>query len=247
MIALKADIFKTLQADVLRLQGFRSNNNSELDQCLGPIAAAFPNHSFPLGVIHELISYRQEETAATHGFITGLLSSIMGTNGTSLWISTSRSVFPAALKAFGVDPHRCIFIDLKKEKDVVWAMDEALKCSAVSAVVGEVGEIDFKTSRRLQLDVERSGVTGFIVRKTPKRAETIAAVSRWKITSLLSEKNDRLPGVGFPKWKVELSKVRNGKPGTWNIRWFDGKFLPAESTSRDHYLELPPWHRKKAG
>jgi protein ImuA len=243
----RADIFKTLQADVLRFQGVKAINNDELDNCLGPIASAFPNHSFPLGVIHELISHRQEEVAATNGFVTGLLSTIMGANGTSLWISSSRCVFPIALKNFYVDPDRFIFLDLKNEKDVIWAMDEALKCGAVSAVVGELSEIDFKTSRRLQLNVERSGVTGFIVRNNSRKPGTTASVSRWKISSLPSEKNDKIPGIGFPKWRVELSRIRNGKPGTWDVKWFDGKFLPARISSNDITLGLHHLHKKKAG
>lgn len=246
MVVSKADIFKSLQTDLLRLQGLKAINNCELDNCLGPMAAAFPNQSFPLGVIHELISQRQEEVAATSGFVTGLLSTIMGESGTSIWISSSRNIFPIALKAFGVDPDRFIFIDLKKEKDVVWVMDEALKCGAVSAVVGEIGEIDFKTSRRFQLDAESSGVTGFIVRKASRNISTIASVSRWKISSLPSEKPEQLPGIGFPKWRVELSKIRNGKPGTWNVKWFDGKFLLAQEALSSS-IDLPTWHKKKAG
>ncbi len=247
MQTARADIFKTLQADLLRIQGIRAINNDELDNCLGPIASAFPNHSFPLGVIHELISHRPEEVAATNGFVTGLLSTIMGKNGTSLWISSSRSLFPIALKNFYVDPDRFIFLDLKDEKDVIWAMDEALKCGAISAVVGELCEIDFKTSRRMQLNVERSGVTGFIVRNNSRKIGTTASVSRWKISSLPSEKNDQLPGIGFPKWRVELSRIRNGKPGTWDVKWFDGKFLLARMSSNDISLEQPDLHQKKAG
>ncbi len=33
-----------------------------------------------------------------------------------------------------------------------------------------------------------------------------------------------MPGVGFPCWNAELLKVRNGKPGSWQIEWSDGVF-----------------------
>ena len=72
------------------------------------------------------------------GFVSGVLASLMGTAGTIAWISAARTLFPPALKSFGLQPDRCIFIDLQKEKDVCWAMEEALKCSALSAVVGEL-------------------------------------------------------------------------------------------------------------
>jgi len=35
---------------------------------------------------------------------------------------------------------------------------------------------------------------------------------------LATEKRD-LPGIGFPRWNVELLKVRNGKPGSWQMEW----------------------------
>jgi protein ImuA len=54
---------------------------------------------------------------------------------------------------------------------------------------------------------------------------TTSCVSRWKITSLASERVDDLPGIGFPKWRVELLRIRNGKPGSWDVQWMNGKFV----------------------
>jgi protein ImuA len=220
----KADIITKLQASILRLEGFKSATNSVFEDGLGPITKSFPNASFPLGAIHEFLSANEEDTASTSGFLAGLLGSLMGNLGTSLWISSSRTLFPPALKNFGIQPDRFIFIDLKKEKDVLWAMDEALKCGALAAVVGEVREISFTASRRLQLAVEQSQVTGFILRNNSTKVITTACVSCWKITSLPSEPFEDLPGPGFPKWRVELLKIRNGKAGVWDLQWMGGRF-----------------------
>jgi protein ImuA len=220
----KADIISGLQKDILLLQGFKPSGNNAIDAGLGPIRHAFPNATFPLACVHEFLAGGLEDAAATGGFVAGILSSLMGNNGTSLWISNSRTIFPPALKNFGIEPHRFIFIDAKKEKDVVWAMDEALKCGALAAVVGEVQDISFTTSRRLQLAVEQSQVTGFILRRNIRSLNTTACVSRWKITSLPGEPIDDLPGVGLPQWRVELLRIRNGKPGAWDVRWMDGRF-----------------------
>jgi protein ImuA len=222
----KAVTISELQTDILRLQGYKPGNNSAIDVGLGPLEDAFPNRTFPLGAVHEFLSARTEDAAATYGFIGGLLSSLMATSGTALWISSSRKLFPPALKRFGVQPDRFIFIDVAKEKDVMWAMDEALKCGALTAVVGEMREFSFTASRRLQLAVEQSQVTGFIVRNNLSKPDTTACVSRWKITSLPGESLDDLPGLGFPKWKVELLKIRNGRPGVWELEWANQKFQP---------------------
>jgi protein ImuA len=226
VIHVKTDILKDLQADILRLQGFKAGKNGSLDTGLEVMKDSFPNGSFPVGAVHEFLSTQLEDIAPTSGFIAGLLSSLIKSNGIALWISSSRTLFPPALKSFGISPDRFIFIDLKKEKDVLWTMEEALKCGALTAVIGEMREIDFTASRRLQLAVEQSQVTGFVVRTNYRKPTTTACVSRWKITSLPSELEDALPGVGFPKWRVELLRMRNGRSGMWDIQWTHGRFMP---------------------
>lgn len=227
----KADILAGLQADILRLQGFKTMQNTVLESGLGPLKYAFPNATFPLGAIHEFISSKPEETAASIGFLSGLLNILMGTNGAVLWISTSRMLYPPALKSFGLHPERFIFIDVSKERDALWALDEALKCSALTAVVGELPNITFTHSRRLQLAVEESQVTGFLLRNQPRTIGTTASISRWYIKPLPSAPIDDLPGIGFPKWNVNLQRIRNGKPGTWDIQWTDGRFVPVYQPS----------------
>lgn len=225
MNGTKAEIIARLQKEILPLQGLRpALNNTALNTALGPIRYAFPDASFPLGAIHEFISSGMEDTAATAGFVGGLLASIIKNDGVAIWISAARSIFPPALKRFGILPDKIIFIDVKKETEVLWAMEEALKCNGLLAVMGEMPELSFTASRRFQLAVEQSQVTGFVLRNNPRKIENNACVSRWKIISIPSEPVDGIPGVGFPRWSVELSKARNGKPGTWEIEWAAGQF-----------------------
>lgn len=240
--ASKADILKDLRTDIFRLQGFKSSNDTTLDIDLGPMREALPNGTFPIGAIHEFLSAQREDTSSTIGFVAGLLSMLMRSGGAILWISSARTLFPPALKTFSIDPDRFIFVDLQKEKDVVWAMDEALKCSSLSAVVGETREIDFNASRRLQLAVEQSQVTGFVLRNNYRNTNTTACVSRWRITPLPSESEDSLPGIGFPKWRVELLRVRNGKAGSWDIRWINGRF-----SAIANFPAMTQLQQKKAG
>jgi protein ImuA len=222
--AKKATIMNELQADILRLQGFKSVSTSTCEPGLGPLLDAFPNSTFPLGAVHEFLWARKEDITATSGFIAGILSQLMSLHGAVLWISVSRKIFPPALKSFGVEPDRVVFIDVRDEKNVLWAVEEALKCGALSAVVGEVREVTFTASRRLQLAVEQSQVTGFIIHENKRKPNTTACMSRWKITSLPSEPIGDLPGIGYPKWKVELLRIRNGRPCTFDIHWANGKF-----------------------
>lgn len=242
MQATRADIIAQLRKDILSWESGRRIQETETKVAgFGAIEDAFPNHCFPVGAVHEFCTMGAEESAATGGFISAILSSLMNKGGVCLWINSFRTIFPPALSLFGVAPERVIFINLQKEKEILWTMEEALKCEGISAVVSEIRELSFTSSRRLQLAVERSGVTGFVLRHKPQNIGTTACIARWKIRPIASVLPDDTPGVGFPRWSVSLLKVRNGRPGSWTIEYAEGhiRHIPEVSAIIQH--------QKKAG
>jgi protein ImuA len=237
---LKSEVLARLQDSILKLQGFKDQKGLMLGDALEPICSAFPNNTFPIGAVHEFICSGSEAAAATTGFIGGILTSLTRQGGVIAWISSSSNVFPVAMKGFLPEPDKIVFIKLKTEKEVMWAMNEALRCESLAAVIGELNDIDFKSTRRLQLAVERSMVTGFILKMDSRRNLTneskqnpTACVTRWAITPLPGEHADDLPGLGYPRWNVELMKVRNGRPGIWQLTWKHGRFQLADPSSFD--------------
>lgn len=244
MDLVKNNIITQLQKDILPLQGFKTLcTDDNINIGFKPIEAAFPNAIFPIGCMHEFLNTSQENTASTNGFIAALLSKLMQLQGAAIWISTSRTLFPSALKGFNIDPDKIIFVDLKKETDVLYTTEEALKCNRITSVIGEIKNIGFKESRRLQLAAEQSRVTGLLIRHQPKILNTIACVSRWCITSLPSEPMEGMSGVGFPRWNVELLKVRNGKPGSWQLEWSSNRFQQI----KQNISSIPLEERRKTG
>jgi protein ImuA len=222
----KKDIISQLQQEILQWEGYKPPAAGTHGLVgLGPVEAAFPNGVFPVGAVHELVCSDSGQVAAAGGFISGLLSVLMREGGACLWVGLSQTLFAPALKAFGVEPDRVIFLNLLRDREVLWVMEEALKCTGLAAVAGEVRELDFKQSRRLQLAVEQSQVTGFILRNATKKLGSTACAARWQVRPLPSEPIEGLPGLGLPRWQVELLKVRNGKPGSWIIEWNEGKFI----------------------
>jgi protein ImuA len=225
MITASTDILSRLKTDILPLEGLRKCLGKEvLEAGLGPINKAFPKGSFPLAAIHEFVSSEPESAAVTTGFISALVSLLMNKGGACVWIGSTEKIFPPALLQFGIDPARIIFIKLEKENDLLWATEESLKCHGLAAVVAELPWLSFTVSRRFQLAVEQSQVTGFIHRTNIKVLNINATVSSWKINPLPSEPFDALPGLGYPRWNVELLKIRNGKPGVWQMEWSDNRF-----------------------
>jgi protein ImuA len=229
----KKEVIRQLREKILTMEGFSSGMDGQrLDFGLGPMVPAFPGGAFPTGAVHEFVSPTEVCAAASNGFLSGLLHVLMKKGGICLWISKGRKLFPPALKFFGIEPHHVIFIDIRRDKDALWVMEQGLKCKALAAVVAELKDISFAESRRLQLAVENSRVTGFVHRCHPGTMNTLACVSRWRISPLPSRLEGRLPGVGLPRWEVELEKIRNGRPGIWQLEWQAGAFRHVAAPSQ---------------
>lgn len=233
MATAQEEIIARLRRDIAAWEGFRAPQSGENAAFgLGPIERAFPNGVFPTGVLHEFISARPEFTAAIGGFIAGIVQTLLANGGVCVWVSYTRRIYPPGLKRFGVNPDRIIFIDVSREKDVLWVTEEALKCSGVAAVICETRLLTFMESRRLQLAIEQSQVTGFILRKDTKIANTTACTARWTVKPVRSKLRPGMPGVGHPRWLVELLKVKNGQPGSWTLEWKNQQFLHVKPTEQ---------------
>jgi len=241
--ACKKEIIKQLRQDMLVWEGFkRADSDTATQLGLGAIEDHFPEKVFPKGHIHEMISYEPESSVATNGFIAAIIARLINESGFCVWVSTNRSVFPPTLSWFGIPAGSIIFADVRSAKEALWTMEEALKCDVLTAVVGEVPELSFEQSRRLQLAVEKSRVTGFIHRNNPRAENTTACVTRWKVTPIMSVDSAGLPGLWFPSWNVVLEKVRNGQPGSWQLQW-DGTFNHLSAQA----ITLPAFQRRKTG
>lgn len=237
----KSILIADLQQQILRWQGFKQIEKKDYGVGLGELEKAFPGHVFPVGTLHEFMSESMEEEATSSGFISGLLSFLMQKGGVGLWISSSNQLFAPSIKSFGVDPDRIIFVQMEKQKDILWALEEGLKCEGVRVVIAEVQDIDFVQSRRLQLAVEKSKVTGFVLRLNPRFLGATTCAARWHIRSLPSHVQGDMPGVGFPEWEVQLLKVRNGSPSRWQVGWRQDQLQAKRLTLSSN----PVYHAKR--
>jgi protein ImuA len=225
VVATKKELITGLQKQILQWEGYKAPAiGAQSLVGLGAIEAAFPNGIFPMAAVHELVCGSAEQAAASGGLVTGILSALLQQGGICVWIGRARRLFAPALTVFGVEPHKIIFISLNKDKDALWVMEEALKCAGLTAVVCEVRELDFKGSRRLQLAVEQSRVTGFVLRNATQKLSSTACAARWQVKPMPSADLNGLPGLGFLRWQVELLKVRNGQPGSWMLEWNGNRF-----------------------
>jgi protein ImuA len=175
--------------------------------------------------------------------------------GMVLWCLKQRDLYGPGLAEHGLDPARIALVRAARDDDILWALEEGLRSPDLAAVVGEVGRLPMVAGRRLQLAAERSGVTALLLRRwrtgaeaAGERTQPSAAVTRWRITSLLSLP-DGEPGLGRPRWRVELLRCRGAEPAAWDTEVADASGalrLPAELADRPAAPQRPAAERRRA-
>ena len=227
MSAAGNDIIHQLRQELLLLEGYKAPETGAPDIPVGPLAEAFPNRRFPTGKLHEFVAATPIEAAASGGFVSVLTGGLLQKGGEAIWITKKRRVFPPGLVAFGLAPHRLIFCEIRNEKHLLWATEEALRCTGIAAVIAETSDLAYTDSLRLQLAIDHSRVTGFLLRQKTGQPPPIASAARWRVSPARSR--SPIPGlvrVGYPSWTVQLEKVRNGRPGSWQLEWRAGRLQP---------------------
>lgn len=112
-----------------------------------------------------------------------------------------------------------IMVDLSRATDVLWAMEDGLRCRALGAVIGEIwGDppvLDFTATKRLAMRSEAAQVPCWLIRRAAAN-NLSAARDRWRAASRPSAPNRHdAQAPGLPRWSLDLFRSRRHKPGTW--------------------------------
>ena len=125
----------------------------------------------------------------------------------------------AGLERFGVDPDRLVLACASNAADVLWTMEEGLKCRSLTVIAGELWgnprALDFTATKRLAFRAERQEVHIYLIR-VAGRPDLSAARERWNISSCPSVADPHNPKApGRPRWQAELFRARGRPPGLW--------------------------------
>jgi len=139
-----------------------------------------------------------------------------------LWVQERMAILESGrVHPPGLPSQDLIHVEARDARHALWAMEEGLRCSGLSAVIGEIwGDpkvLDFTATRRLAVASERNGVACWLVR-LGGTANLSGARMRWRIASapsLVNEFDARAPGL--PAWNAELFRARGTAPGRWSL------------------------------
>jgi len=216
-----------LRARIERLEGASGRRHSVLPFGIKELDRHLPGGGLALGALHEVAGGGND---AIHGAAAALFTAGIAarTWGKVLWCLTRPDLFAPALAQAGLMPDRVIYVEAGDDKSVLICFEEGLRHGGLSAVVAEVARLSLAASRRLQLAAESSGTIGVAIRRWRRPAEAAdfgqptASVTRWRV-SVLSATPMPVPGVGRPRWQLELIRCRAGENADFEVEACDAK------------------------
>jgi protein ImuA len=170
----------------------------------------------------------------------GFLLAQLATDKPLLWVQERMAILESGrVHPPGLPTQNLVHVEARDARDALWAMEEGVRCSSLSAVIGELwGDpkaLDFTATRRLAVASERSGTPCWLVR-LGGHANLSGARMRWRVASASSLENEFDPRApGMPAWDAELFRARGHPPGRWSVahdREEDRFHLVAESRDR---------------
>jgi protein ImuA len=152
-----------------------------------------------------------------------------------LWVQDRMAILESGrIHPPGLRSQNLVHVAARDARDALWAMEEGVRCTALSCVIGEIwGDpkvLDFTATRRLAVASERSGVPCWLVR-LGGQANLSGARMRWRLASapsLVNPFDPRAPGL--PAWNAELFRARGSPPGRWTV---------AHEADRFHLVAAP--------
>ena len=162
----------------------------------------------------------------------GSVGSMAACTGRGAVVPEAGDLYGPGLAAHGLDPARIALCRRARDDDILWALEEGLRTprspGGIAAVVGEIGRLPMVAGRRLQLAAERSGIPACAAALAHRRGggsrrdRPSAAMTRWRVASLpvgCPKPGAGEPGIGRPRWRVELLRCRGGRRRIWIWRW----------------------------
>ena len=157
-----------------------------------------PGGGLPRGALTEILT--PGEGVGALSLIMPALAGLSRGDKWLAWIAPPHIPYAPALAGLGVDVSRILLVHDRRDRDNLWALEQALRSGACGAVIGWLGEVQQALLRRLQLAAEAGDALGLLFRPQRFAAEPSPAALRLVV-------KPAAPGI-----RVRALKCRGGWP-----------------------------------
>lgn len=194
------------------------------------------------GLLQEIYADRHPDGGGALGFALALVRDLVTPARPAVFFlqpvhAAQEAGLPYApgLAGFGLPPDRLVIGRLAHVKELLWAIEEAVACRAVAAVIAELPEdaktLDFTASRRLSLRAAAGGASVLLLRYGGNRAASASRL-RWHVAPAPSAAPPfDASAPGRPRWRATLE--RSGLPQSvlrggedLLLDWTENGFIP---------------------
>lgn len=201
---------------------------------LPEVDAALPDSGLACGRLHQMLGGKDGVNGPTLAFAAALAGRAAQAGvgpeagGTVLWVvvrgSPDDGLYAPGVAAFGLTPERLLMVRAGDAVEVLWCMEEALRCPAVAAVVGQAARVEPTAGRRLQLAAEQGGGLGLLLPSAKASGsrvpQPVPASTRWRIdpapaAAVPWDPSGETPGKA--RWTLTLQHCLGGVPKTWLV------------------------------
>ncbi len=171
--------------------GFTSGSRA-LDRIL-------PDRGFRRGT---LVEYLADQAAGALALALIAAREACREGGALVVVDRAREFYPPAAANLGIDLSHVIFCRVRTQKDELWALNQALVCQGVGAVLCRPARLDDRAFRALQLAAETAGTVGLFIRPTSVRGQPTWAEMQLLVEAAPANQSRR-------RLRVELLRCRN--------------------------------------
>ena len=191
----------TLRAADAAVQSQSRRRCAARDEASGfqELDAALPNGGWQSGTIVELMP--AEIGIGELRLLMPALARITHSDRHVALVSPPYIPFAPALSNHGVRLERLLVIRAEKNMDMLWAMEQTLRCNSFGAVVGWPESIRDRDVRRPQLAAEAGRSTGFLYRSPAAAREASPAAMRLQVAGESAGNTDRRFEMPWGTWR----------------------------------------------
>lgn len=128
----------------------------------GPLEALLPSGKKERGMLMEWLT--ENEGSGTLSLALLLAAEKLEAARVLVVVDAVQEFYPPVVASLGISLSQLIVLRPRSHPDLLWGLEQSLRCPGVSAVVCRLGKVDPRAYRRLQLAVESGGGLGMLVR-----------------------------------------------------------------------------------
>jgi protein ImuA len=225
---VRPQLVETLRRQIAHCEGARRPQETPVSSGSPAVDQLLPGGGFHRGTLVEWLAAGDGCGEASLALVAAREACRQG--GVLVVLDWAGEFYPPAVIRLGIEPGGLLVVRVANEADHAWALDQALRCPAVAAVVAWPERLAAKTFRRLQLAAEQGGSLGLLIRPEQVRHEPSWADVRLLVEPLapLSPFGRGAGGEGDPfgrgaggegncigdrRLKVQLLRGRGGASG----------------------------------